>query len=63
MWNLYDDAPPRYVQNAAQEIREKRSILGHVVLKLALQTMEGFSSTFFNAFTNNYSIFTLLFSE
>jgi hypothetical protein len=58
--------PPRYVQNTAHEIRENRGILGHVVLKLALQMMEGFSSTFFNVsfyvFThNNYSIFTLLF--
>jgi hypothetical protein len=40
-------------------------LLGHVVLNLALQTMAGISSNFFDvsfyAFTNNYSNFTLLF--
>jgi hypothetical protein len=39
----------------------KFGLFGHVVLKLALQTMAGVLSSFFDAFTRNYSLFTLLF--
>jgi heme A synthase len=53
------------VQNAAQEIRRNRGILNRVPLlglQLALQTMAGILSNFFDVsfydFTHNYSLFT-----
>jgi hypothetical protein len=58
-----------YIQNVAQEIRENGGILKSSLawLKLALQTMAGVLSSFFDvsfyAFNHNYSFFNLLFPE
>jgi hypothetical protein len=59
------------VQNVAQEIRQNKGILngvslfGHIVLKLALQTMAGILSNYFDVsfytITHNYRFFTMLF--
>jgi hypothetical protein len=61
--------PPHYVQNAAQEIRENRigilnrvRLLGHVIRTEVCITNNFFDLSFY-AFTHNYSIFTLLFTE
>jgi hypothetical protein len=68
MWYLHDDAPPNYVQNGAQEIRENgdhsesSSAFLDTSMKLALQTMAGISSNFFDVSfygcTYNYCLFT-----
>jgi hypothetical protein len=57
----------RVHQNSAREMRQNRvRFFGYVVLKLAFQTMAGilsniFEVSFYDAFTHNYSLFTLLF--
>jgi hypothetical protein len=60
------------VRNTAQGFRQNRGILnqlslGHVMLKLALQTMASILSNFFDVsfytFTHDYSLLTLLFPE
>jgi hypothetical protein len=38
MWSVHDGAPPSYVQNVAQEIRDNRGILNRVRLSWTLRT-------------------------
>jgi hypothetical protein len=71
MWYFHDGAPPHYIQNAAQEIRENRDILNRVQLSWIRRTeacivndgrhFEQLLVVLFYAFTHNYSIFTSLF--